>query len=125
MADDSMEITSKQLRHELQEIKERLTTLESIEVHLRREQIVKLVERVIDGKEDRKKILHFCDEPRTREEIQGHLGKNSKQALTNHINPLKDEGLLETTENGDGKHAYIRSRILSRLRPSDRKRILE
>lgn len=125
MADESLEITSKQLRLELQQIKERLTTLESIDVHLRRDQIVALVEKVVGGKEERKKILHLCESPRTLEEIQSHLGKNSKQALTNHINPLKDEGLLEPTVNDAGKYAYVRSRIISRLRPSDRKRILE
>jgi DNA-binding transcriptional ArsR family regulator len=121
---NKVEISSEQLRNELQEIKERLTSLESIDAYLNRDKLVVLVSDAVAGIPQRKAILRLCEEPRTKEELMAELDFKSPQALDHHLNPLRDHGIIETTEK-ERKLAFVRSRIVSKLQKSALKKLID
>lgn len=121
--DNIIEIGSEQLRKELQEIKERLTTLESIDAYLHRDKLVQIVKEALANIDQRRQIVRACEVPLTKEELVSALNFNSSQALDHHLTPLRDHGVLELTEK-DGRKAFVRSRIISKLPKAELRKLL-
>lgn len=118
-------VSSIQIGAELQEIKERLSTIESIMVFSSGTKIEEMVKAGIKSTKYSREILKACIEPRDREYLQKILGLNNNQALDPHLRKLRDEhGLLEQLSI-EGKMHYILSRIIRKLPPRSLVRLLE
>ena len=123
--DDSMESRSPDVTHELQQIKERVTTVESILAHVHADKILDLVRNAIKGNVVKKAILRYCTEPRSKEELRSHLNLKSSQAVDHHLAPLRFDGLIEETAPSPGRVAFLRARIIEKLPKRDLRDLLE
>jgi len=63
------------------------------------EQVCEQVSEQVDEQEERyKKVLSYCEKPRTRSEIQSHIGISSRRFLADNIlNPLLESERLKMT----------------------------
>ena len=123
--DDSLESRDPDVRHELQQIKERVTTIESILAHVHSDKLLEIVATAVKDSPIKKGILRYCDEPRTKEQIRSHLDLASMPALDYHLAPLRFDGLIEETKVSARKMGLIRARIIEKLRKSDLSKLLE
>ena len=123
--DDSMESRDPYVRHELQQIKERVTTMESILAYVHSDELLEIVRIAVQGSPTKKGILRFCHEPRTKEQICAHLNLGSKQALDYHLGPLRVDGLMEEIEISVKEMGFIRARIIEKLPKGELRKLLE
>src|SRR5579864_3080881 len=90
---DSIEVSSAELRAELIEIKDRVGALETIASISNKEVVEKFVRESIPSEKARH-ILKECEEPRTREYLVEKFGFASPQALDHHLSPLRQADLI-------------------------------
>ena len=112
-----------QVHIELEEIKERLTTIETLQARVHRDEIARVITEAIGGSEIKKKILAACVQPQTYEELMQKTGVPSKPALSNHLKELHEHGVVEKSATG-GRVAYKQARIISKLSRRDLQRLL-
>jgi hypothetical protein len=92
---EAVEINSDQLDNRLTKIEDRVGGVEALLAHVHRGEIESLISDAVGQSEHKKRILQLCETPQTIPALQAVLGLNSKQALNNHLAPLKDHGLLQ------------------------------
>jgi hypothetical protein len=118
-----LEVSSDQLKNELVEIKDRLSALETIASLANRKEVEAFV--VENLKTDHaKKIMKFCEQPQTREELIAEFKFNNTPALDYHLKPLREGDLLQLHINGDGKQTFEQSNLFRRLPKQTIRRIL-
>jgi len=115
LPDYSIEISSGQLWGELQEIKERLSTIESIDSYVHRDKLTEIVSAALGGKSQRKKVVSLCAEAQTRQELTAALELGSPQALDHILRPLREQHVILEETVKDGAKAFVQSRLLKKL----------
>jgi len=121
---ESAEFSSRELRHELQEIKERLTTIEGLDAFIHRDKIVDMIRSALKDNANRKAIVKNCDQPRTKEELASICGHNSVPALDHHLTPLREHSILIEQTVKNGCIAFVQSRIIRMLPKSELAKLL-
>lgn len=112
---DSIEVSSGELRAELIEIKDRVGALETIASISNKEVVEKFVRESIPSEKARQ-ILKECEEPRTREYLVAKFEFASSQALDHHLNPLRQADLIRHHFDDDGKkQMFVWSNLFRRL----------
>jgi hypothetical protein len=111
---DSLEVSSNQLRSELIAIKERIGALETI-ASIANRPVVEEYVRTHLRTEKARAIMRECAEPRTREHLISKFGFNSAPALDHHLNPLRQDDLIEQHFDEDSRQTFELSRLVRRL----------
>jgi hypothetical protein len=111
---DSVEVSSGQLKAELVQIKERLGALETI-ASISNKSIVETYVRTSLTTEKARNIMSECAQPRTREYLVAKLGFASSQALDYHLTPLRDADLIQQSVDDNGSQTFHWSNLFKRL----------
>ena len=120
----ALEVKSVELKGELIEIKDRLDGLEALQAHVHRDEIEALIRKAVGESVQRKTLLRLCESPQTIPQLQSALGSISKQALNNHLTPLRDNGLLHHHSTATPV-SYKWSPLIRRLNKAVRDKLLE
>jgi DNA-binding transcriptional ArsR family regulator len=125
MKNDSVEVSSEQLKAELIAIKERLGALETIATISNARVVEEYVRQHL--KTDKgKQILKECEEPRTREYLMKKFGFNNAPALDYHLKPLREADLIRQRFDDDGTtQTFEQGNLFKRLPKSSVKKILD
>ncbi len=119
--DANIEVTSQQLLDELREIKDRVGALENVAGIANQEALQKYFWSVLST-DERRRIMDALRTPLTKKEIQERLGKNSRQAVDHHLNPLR-EGLVHSVHR-DGVERFEWSLLFKRMPKRKRQEML-
>jgi hypothetical protein len=121
---DDLQVSSDQLRAELIEIKERVGALETIASISNRAVVEQYVRGHLTSTKG-KQIMQECAEPRTREQLISTLGFASSQALDYHLNPLRQDDLIQQHFAEDGTQTFEWGNLFKRLPKKIQKEILD
>jgi hypothetical protein len=120
---DKLEVSSAQITNQLIEIKDRLGALETIASLANRKEVEAYVQEALKTHQA-KRIMAFCEQPRTKEALRALMDLNSIPALDNHLKPLRTDDVLKQEINEDGLITFEWSNLFKRLPKRDRDRIL-
>jgi hypothetical protein len=121
---DRVEVASDQLKAELVEIKERLSSLETIASVSNRAEVEEYVRGCLTTERGRQ-IMKECEQPRTKKELIAKFNFASVQALDHHLNPLRRDNLLQLqTDEDAGTISFEWSNLFRRLPRKTIERIL-
>lgn len=118
----TIEVSSQQLLDQLIEIKDRVGALENVASLANQDVLIKFFKDVLNT-EIRRKIMSYCEEPKTREQLMKECRFNSKQALHNHLKFLR-EGLVHETHI-EGVAHFEWSLLFKRVPKSKRDALLK
>ena len=110
----SLEVASDQITGQLIEIKDRISALETISTLANRGAVESWVKDALKSGRA-KEIMRLCKDAKTRESLRTQLALKSDQAVDHHLNPLRDEGLLQLSTDLAGRQTFGWSNLFSRL----------
>ncbi|HEX2839556.1 MAG TPA: hypothetical protein VHN77_15670 [Phycisphaerales bacterium] len=120
-----IEVASEQLKSELEEIKQRISVIETITAAAHRPQVEALVRKEIDALGSKTiEVLAACKVPRTRQELMTQFSFNSAPALDYHLGALRAADLLLGISEDGQPQRFVWSNLFKRLPPKVIKELL-
>lgn len=92
---EGIEVNSVQLDGRLVRIEDRIAGVEALLAYVNRSAIESLIADAVGNSIPKRTILRLCEEPQSIPALQKVLDMKSPQAVSNHLGPLKDHGLLQ------------------------------
>lgn len=118
-----IEVNSDQLDGRLIAIEDRIASVEALLGHVHRAEVESLVATVVGKSEQKKRILQLCETPQSIAILRKELGLNTDSGVSNHIAPLRDNGLLRHSST-EPILTYEWSPMLRRLTKATRDKLL-